>query len=66
MSNRIMNAVKEYKSKPWKGKKAAFYGRDVSEVIENCGGDASRAIIYALEAGFIIGYRKGQKDAGGK
>ena len=51
MGNRIENAQKEYFAKNWNGKEAR---RKSEGTIE--------AVMMALEAGFMIGYRKAQRD----
>ncbi len=63
MKNRIEDAVKEYNSKDWKGTEAAFFASDLDsiyQIYKNKG--IYDAIWGALEAGFMIGYRKGCKD----
>ena len=60
---RIMNAQKEYRRRKWNQNEAEFYVRDIEEVLDNCNMDAARAVEIALNAGFMIGYRKGRKDA---
>ena len=61
MGNRIIKATEDYK-KTWKGKAANFYPEDITNIIKQSGGRID-AIVTALEAGYMLGYRKAQKDA---
>jgi hypothetical protein len=71
MKNRIEKAAQDYKTQYY-GKhsnEGAFYTSDfyeVKEAAEKIGGGAAttlyEAIGTALEAGFMIGYRKAQRD----
>lgn len=64
MVNRISRAVQDYAAwvngrKPTEG---GFWVSDFYEVMELSKGDAFQMIKNSLEAGFIIGYRKAQRD----
>ena len=61
MKNRTQKAAQDYQKKNWKGTEAAFYPTDATDIIKNSGGVLD-AVITALEAGFMIGYRKAQRD----
>lgn len=76
MKNRVENAVKEYKhrfssfdengeyrrSSSRNGNKVAFYYYDIQNIKVMGKGDLFDAIGYALEAGFVIGYRCRQRE----
>lgn len=71
MKNRIEKAAQDYKRKYYgkAGNEGAFYVSDfyeVKEAAEKSGGDPAgilcTAIETALQAGFMIGYRKAQQD----
>jgi len=71
MKNRIPKAVQDYQKRFYGAghNEGAFYGSDfyeVKEAAEKIGGGAAttlyEAIGTALEAGFMIGYRKAQRD----
>ena len=69
MKKRIEKAVQDYRAKYY-GKRntgGSFYTSDFYEVLELSGGfhnvaDIYKAIENSLEAGFMIGYRKAQRD----
>ena len=70
MKNRIEKAAQDYQTQYY-GKRTnegAFYASDIYEVkeaAENRGGRSNtlyEAIVLSLEAGFMIGYRKAQRD----
>ena len=72
MKNRIEKAAQDYKTQYY-GKhsnEGAFYASDfyeVKEAAEKIGGGGAATTLYeaigtALEAGFMIGYRKAQQD----
>lgn len=58
---RINNAITEYENRNWKVNEGAFYPRDIDEIAEAANGDMAKAIMMALEAAYMIGYRKGRK-----
>lgn len=67
MKGRIATAVKEYKEKFYGTAEGSFYSRDVLEVLElakqgNPDDLLFDAVAAALEAGYIIGLRKGIRD----
>lgn len=73
MNNRIKNAVAEYQRK-YEGQNGAegkFYTADFYEVLELAQTDARGsnadllicAVFNALEAGYMIGYRKAKRDS---
>ena len=62
MNNRTLRAAEEYKKKYYgRGNEGAIFCTDILEIADNteCLCDA---IGLALEAGFIIGYRKAKRD----
>ena len=64
--SRISNAINEYWEyrKKWKPNEGVFNLKDIRDVVENATfKDTSNYIADALFAGFMIGYRKGLKDA---
>lgn len=69
MKNRIYNAKKEYdkaRKTKWRGAESAFYISDFTAILE-ISNAAPRNKTYtiistALEAGFIIGYKKAKRD----
>ena len=68
MKGRIATAVKEYKEKFYGKAEGSFYSSDVLEVQElakqgNPDDLLFDAIAAALEAGYIIGLRKGKRDS---
>lgn len=68
MKGRIATAVKEYKEKFYGTAEGSFYSSDVLEVRElaeqgNPDDLLFNAIAAALEAGYIIGLRKGMRDS---
>ena len=64
MKNRIENAVREYHSKKWKKTEAGFFFSDIDAIFQIYNNNGIYdAISDALYAGFMIGYRKGRKDA---
>lgn len=65
IAKRIAKANEEYKeNKRTKRNKteAAFYPSDICAALKNAGGEVQTRILTALEAGFMIGYRKGRND----
>ena len=73
MNNRIRNAVAEYRRKYTgrTGEQGKFYTADFYEVLELAQEDAKgssadliiSAVFDALEAGYMIGYRKAKRDS---
>ena len=64
MKDRIKNALTEYEKKFSKTRKGLFYPSDIMDTINNTEYKALTECAYTgLKAGFIIGYRKGLKDA---
>lgn len=62
--NRIKNAINEYEKRSWKPNEANFRCEDIPHVIDATpNGTPAEIALMALEAGFMIGYRKGQRDA---
>ena len=71
MNGRILKAAEDYKKKYYdkRGNVGAIYGSDyieVKEAAEALGGTSSdvlcEAILIALEAGFMLGFRKAQRE----
>ncbi len=64
MKRDLQKYVEEYKSKFYglRTGKGAIYGSDIDQIFKMVSNDFDR-IGYALEAGFIIGYRLGKKEA---
>lgn len=67
MKGRIATAVKEYKEKYYGKAEGSFYSSDVLEVLElakqgNPEDLLFDAVAAALEAGYVIGVRKGVRD----
>lgn len=69
MKNRIPKAVQDYQKRFYgaDNNEGAFYDSDFLEILEISGGGTDintlyKAISNALEAGFMIGYRKAQRD----
>ena len=64
MKTRASRAKEAYTRKKWKGNEAAFYPTDVYDIVENAEYKETACYVSdALRAGFMIGYRKGLKDA---
>ena len=67
MKGRIATAVTEYKEKYYGKAEGSFYSSDVLEVLElakqgNPEDLLFDAVAAALEAGYVIGVRKGVRD----
>ena len=61
---RASKALEDYERMDWKGVEAAFYPSDVQTIIENAYFQESGGYVMdALRAGFMIGYKKGLRDA---
>lgn len=66
MNNRITKGIEDYlkKCEKWKGTEGALYPHDVFYAVESAEVKTPAEIAQnALMAGFMIGYRKGIKDA---
>ena len=60
---RILKALEDYKAHKWTGTEAAFYTPDIQALCDLEPNDRAAGIMYALQAGFMVGYRKGKADA---
>ena len=70
MRRDIAKAIEEYKQRysGKNGKEAAFFISDTNQIMELSADDTPGNMLYniifnSLEAGFMIGYRKAQRDA---
>jgi hypothetical protein len=61
---RASKALEDYERMDWKGTEAAFYPSDIQNIIDNAHfQETGGYVMDALHAGFMIGYRKGLRDA---
>lgn len=63
---RILKALEDYQANQgtkWKGNEAAFYLTEIKAIYDTGEGDIATAIMHAMQAGFMVGYRKGKADA---
>ena len=63
-TQRASKAAEEYDRKEWKKNEAAFYPTDIQDIYNHSKyKDISDLMAEALKAGFMMGYKKGLRDA---
>ena len=62
IEGRIRKAIAQYEKKFVAAEAGKYYVSDLNEVREIGDGDLAKTIMAALQAGYMIGYRKGLKD----